>query len=330
MAKTDVVHLLPDGRRLGYCEYGAEDGVPVFALHGTPGSRFKFAVADKAAREIGLRLISPDRWGYGLTDAPPRDVSSLSHYSADLTELADALGIDKFGVVGISGGGPFAVAIAAGAPDRVQALALVAPVAPLARADERVGVSLFHRFAFRGLPRLPGAVAFVFSYFRLALKFVPPLAIRAMASRASVPDRKILARREAAEDLVSTFRAGLAKGVQGPVLDIRCFRADWELDLSSIKARARMWLGGEDRNVPVTAARRLAREIGSMELTDLPGAGHFWVVESYADVLGWLKDELQGAHHEPLASDRTNGTSVAAGDRDYEDRYKSDAHRVSA
>lgn len=298
VAKLDLVVRLQDGRPVGYCEYGAEGGLPVIALHGTPGSRRKYGLADAEARRIGLRIISVDRWGYGLT-AWPKGRFELRDYASDIEEFADALGLQKFGVVGISGGGPFAAVIAALLPERVSALALVAPVSPLSEPHERVGVSPFHRFAFRVLPRLPGAVPFVFSYFRLALFVAPPVAIRTMASRAGRTDRKVLLRKETSRDLVTTFRAGLAKGVKGAAIDMRCFSRGWNIDLSAIACPARMWIGDKDRNVPVSAAKRLASSVAQMDVIEDADAGHFWVIEHHPEVLSWLKDRMVEVAREP-------------------------------
>lgn len=293
----DRFHDLPDGRRLCYRLFGAEDGAAVVALHGTPGSRLKFAIAHEAARHLGLRLVSPDRWGYGRSDRP-RGRLTLDGYASDIASLTNALGIGRFGVVGISGGGPFATALAATLPERVAALALVAPVAPVSDRDARRGISLFHRFAFRGLPRLPGAVPLAFQYFRLMLAVSPWWAVRTMASRAGRPDRVLLGDKEVADDLVRTFRAGLAGGVAGASIDMRCFSSAWPFDPAAIACPSRMWLGSEDRNVPLGAARRLAETIPGLDLAEITAAGHFWVTKGYPEVLDWLAGVLPASAHD--------------------------------
>jgi pimeloyl-ACP methyl ester carboxylesterase len=292
VGKLDLVHKLPDGRRLGYCEYGDADGLAIVALHGTPGSRYKFGLADQEARRLGLRLISPDRWGYGLSDAPS-GVSGLGEYAADIADLAQALNLSRFGVVGISGGGPYAVALASQMPERVDALALVAPVAPVSKAEERDGVSLFHRFAFRGLPRVPGAVSLAFLYFRGVLAVSPWWAARTMAARAGRPDRILLADPEIRNDLTRTFRAGLQSGVRGAAMDMGYFSRSWPLDFAAINMPGRMWLGGQDRNVPLPAARKLAERIELLDIVENADAGHFWVTKNFPQVLEWLRETMR-------------------------------------
>ena len=128
--RSSRVHRLPDGRRIGYAEYGSVDGLPAIALHGTPGSRFMFALTDEGARARGLRIIAPERPGYGLSDVHHFD--TLAETAEDVEAIADALGIGRFALIGVSGGGPHAVAAAARLKDRVLRMALIGPVGPVA------------------------------------------------------------------------------------------------------------------------------------------------------------------------------------------------------
>jgi pimeloyl-ACP methyl ester carboxylesterase len=277
---------LGDGRGLCYREFGALGGFPVIALHGTPGSRLKFSATHHCAASLGLRMISPDRWAYGGTDAPSDP--SLAAYAHEIEDLADKLGLGTFSVAGISGGGPFAAAVAAGLGRRVERLALISPVGPLAGTILPDQLRLFHRFCFRVLPHLPGAIQLAFGCLRAALSVAPEVAVLLSARRAAAIDRALLLRdRQVRRSLSHAFRAGLAGGVRGPVIDLRLFSEPWGVALSRTTAAARLWLGTEDRNVPLPAARHLAAAIGA-ELTLLEGAGHFWFSRHYDEVLRWL------------------------------------------
>jgi pimeloyl-ACP methyl ester carboxylesterase len=97
-ARANVLRL-KDGRALGYAEFGDPNGAPVIALHGTPGSRLMFALADQAARERGLRIIAPERPGYGLSDA--KEFPTLQDAVVDIAGLADFLELKRFAVLGV-------------------------------------------------------------------------------------------------------------------------------------------------------------------------------------------------------------------------------------
>ncbi|MFB6161403.1 MAG: alpha/beta fold hydrolase, partial [Haloferacaceae archaeon] len=118
---------LPDGRTLAYAVAGDPDGAPVVAHHGTPGSRLFAALLAAAARETGVRLVVPDRPGYGRSDPPP-DGWSWADWPAAFEALAAAESLDRVAALGFSGGGPFA--LAAGTRDRTTRVALVSALAP--------------------------------------------------------------------------------------------------------------------------------------------------------------------------------------------------------
>jgi pimeloyl-ACP methyl ester carboxylesterase len=119
---------LADGRTLGYAEHGIENGVPVIYCHGNPGGRFSAHDAD-ALVSNGVREITFDRPGYGLSDRKPG--RTLVDLASDAAELADALGIDRFAVLGSSLGGPNALAIGHLLGDRVPTIVLACTVGAL-------------------------------------------------------------------------------------------------------------------------------------------------------------------------------------------------------
>lgn len=280
---------LADGRRVSLERYGCRGGLPVLALHGTPGSHLKFASGEAEAAACGVELLAVDRWGYGATDAPA--TPSLARYAADAGELADRLGLDRFSVLGISGGGPFATAVAAGLGDRVAAAALVSPVGPVADASP-LRLDPIHAVAFRLLPHLPRTTAALFHVLRLVARHRPQAAARLAAGRARPCDRDILDGGTCANDLGRSFALGMAGGVRGAVIDVQLFGRPWAIDWAGVTAPCRIWIGDDDRNVPIAAAVDLASRLqaagAATELTRLAGAGHYWIVDNFGDVCRWL------------------------------------------
>ncbi|MGE3916280.1 MAG: alpha/beta fold hydrolase [Hyphomicrobiaceae bacterium] len=276
---------LRDGRSVTIRDLGARDGVPLVALHGTPGSRVKFVTADAVARRHGIRLIAPDRWGYGGTSPHPRP--SLTAYADDMAEVADLLGIGRFAIFGVSGGGPYAAAVASVLGDRITALALAAPVGPIAGEDD-AEITPFHRFCFGPIARRPATVGAVFHAFRAMLDVSPVIGMRMAMLRIAAVDRRVLGRRDVARHLSQTFVEGLRPGVAGPVVDMQLFGTPWDVDLARCAAPARLWLGSADRNVPCSAARRLATRLPGCELVEIAGEGHLWIADNYDAVLEWV------------------------------------------
>lgn len=119
---ADTSIRLSDGRRLAYAEWGASDGVPVFYFHGTPHSRL-WCPDEAATRSANVRLIAPDRPGIGLSDV--KEARRYGDWPSDVVSLADALGIERFAVVGWSSGGPYAGSCAALIPERLTGVAIV-------------------------------------------------------------------------------------------------------------------------------------------------------------------------------------------------------------
>jgi len=289
-------HLrLPDGRRLGFRIYGDPDGTPILFLHGTPGSRLKFSIAHEAGRQQGLAIVAPDRWGYGLTEAPP--TPSLRSFGDDMAALMDEVGRHSFAVGGISGGGPYAASVAACLPSRVTALALVSPVGPIADAGLGPSLPLLHRLCFTVLPRRPRTVSTAMRAFRWSLSHTPRLAGRLTTWRAARPDKRLIGRSEVRQRILGSFSEGLRPGTAGPNTDLAIFSRPWQVDLAAIAAPSRLWIGTRDSNVPIAAARILAQRIPRCILTELPNEGHLWVSVHHADVLAWVASAMRAAKH---------------------------------
>ena len=135
---------LPDGRTLAYAEYGAPDGKPVFYFHGPAGSRLEPAMLDgKDFEKAGIRLIACDRPGMGGSDFQPG--RGFSHWPADIVALADSLGLGKFGVFGVSGGGGYVSACARLIPDRLSAAVIVSGAGRMDSPEARAGLPVMGR-----------------------------------------------------------------------------------------------------------------------------------------------------------------------------------------
>lgn len=283
------VIILGNGRRIGVAEFGAPDGIPVLAFHGAPASRLMFDVAHLAARDQGIRLIAFDRPGYGLS---PLDYgATLKSRTETFHGLAEALGLDRFSVLGISGGGPYAVALAAELGRRVQALALVSPLGPVAdvatrASEERVELTVAQRAFFLDLPRHPWVLRINAEIASRSFHAAPKLVATTFVHLLPKVDQVILARPEVSKSLIAMTLEAIRHGIGGGIADLEIYGEEWHVDFSAITAKARLWQGDADTIVPIAVAERLGQLIPGCEVTKVAGGGHFWVYDAIADLLG--------------------------------------------
>ncbi|MEO1711509.1 MAG: alpha/beta hydrolase [Pseudomonadota bacterium] len=306
---------LSDGRQIRWHDYGASpensDPHTVLALHGTPGSYLKYKPVDAAARERGLHILAVDRWGYGGTDAPGRWPSaraktqsgemaelSLHQFARDIEALMRHRGIARYSVVGISGGGPYAAAVASANAGAVAKLALVAPVG-IIRREETVLLSAFHWFCFRGIARIPTATRAVFAGYRVLHALSPKLAIAAAMTRSGPADRDLLGRPEIVGHLSRMMREGLSRSTRGPAIDLKLFAEPWDVDPADIRAPTRIWFGDQDGSVPRGGIDALAEVIPTATFVPVTGQGHFWIATRFPVVLDWLAERDKG-HGAPI------------------------------
>jgi pimeloyl-ACP methyl ester carboxylesterase len=264
---------LADGRALEYVELGDPSGPAWLFLHGTPGSAGQALVVADAVQATGVRLVAPSRPGYaGSSGGRP----GLVPVADDVVELADLLGIARFGVVGLSGGGPFALAVAAGAPDRVTAVAVHAgcaayyEVTPAAEDDEEQrAVRLW------AAGDAEGAVAAMTALAEAELGGLRGLSDDdfARAMDQGLPKTGWLDRHpRSLEAFRADFRRAVSTSV-GYVCDNLSWGGSWDLDLSGVTSRVRLVYGDADTMVPIAHAEWLRARLPSSELHVVRG-GH--------------------------------------------------------
>jgi len=154
----NLIHL-SDGRKLGYAEYGTPAGKLIFYFHSHPGSRINGRFMDQIAKKIGVRIIAPDRPGCGLSDFKPE--RTFLDWPQDVLELADHLEIDKFAVLGASGGGPYAAVCANNIPQRVTRAGLLASVGPMHEKGLSRGMQASNRIIFGVAKYFPKLVPYL-------------------------------------------------------------------------------------------------------------------------------------------------------------------------
>jgi pimeloyl-ACP methyl ester carboxylesterase len=282
--------VLADGRKLGYSEYGAHRGLPVLGFHGTPGSRFMFRLVHEPARRLGMRIIAPERPGFGLSTFQRN--RTLRDWASDIAEFANHLGLKQFGVAGISGGGPYAAACAALLPSLVTATALINPVGPLCPPEGPETIGTTRYVLFRVLPRVSLAMKAFFTAWRLMFLNAPDRMYDVLRNGACDDDRRILHKPEIRRNFLDGVSEGLRPGTRGLMQEMRIFCRPWNLPFDAVKAPVMLWQGTHDRNVPLLASRHLASIIPGCEFRSVEGAGHYWIFEQIEEVLNAIVQKM--------------------------------------
>jgi pimeloyl-ACP methyl ester carboxylesterase len=277
---------LSGGRRLGYAEYGDRRGAPVMFFHGTPGSRRVAGWADEAARRRGIRLIAPDRPGFGLSDFQPG--RTLGAWPADVLELADTLGVARFAVAGVSGGGPYVAACAWRIAGRLTRAAIISGIGPLHGQALAPMLPRAYRAGFAVVRGLPAAVRVALGLARLGLRHAPGCVLASVGASLPEADRAILRRPPVRALLLDDAREAMRQGTRGALQELILLSRPWDVPLGEIRMPVRLWHGEDDAQVPVAIARRVAATLPTCRASFLPGAGHLWALEHLDEVLAGL------------------------------------------
>ena len=278
-----------DGRALTYEEHGDPSGKPVILMHGTPGSRLGPIPRASRLYPLGVRVITYDRPGYGGSDHLPE--RSVAHAAADVADLADALGIERFAVVGRSGGGPHALACAALLPDRVvrvAALVSVAPYQPMGREKWFAGMSEGNRIEYSaaeaGREKLEALLGELSSLIRDDPEAHLPFDL-AELTRA---DRVVMTDFGIREKLRVNYSEALRVNADGWIDDTLSFIRPWGFDPAEIDVPVKLWHGAEDVYSPVAHTEWLAVRIAHASTVIQSGAGHFASITEILRTLSWL------------------------------------------
>lgn len=300
-----------DGRQIGYGEFGDPEGKPVVLCHGFGDSRLTRNPDDELTARLGIRLITLDRPGIGLTD-PMKELTLIDRVR-DIEELANALKLDRFAVLGWSGGAPFALATAYELGDRVTRVGIAAGFGPF----ERTG---FRRLAPKEIRRVI-----------LILKAAPWMSgmlakesakqlqgdTHTMSNGdglASSSDASMLARGQVRQNISRGAEEAFRQGHEGVAADmLLVFRFKWGFRPEDVEHPVELWYGDEDRMTPVEVGRGLASLLPDARLRVSPGAGHLLHIKYWEDILQTLTGErkaevraavpwVQAAVAEPVAT----------------------------
>lgn len=281
---------LPDGRRLGWAQWGRADGTPVLLFHGNPGSR-RYVFDGGVLAELGVLLTTVDRPGIG--ESTPRPGRRFVDWPDDVRELVDALGLERFAIYGHSMGGPHALACGARLPDRISRVAVSGSPGPW---DEP---------AFADLP--PPQIRTVRERFGHQSREEAEREYRAdleaqrrvllddldePISQLSEPDRLLFRDPAHRAIAVPAIEEAMRPGIEGFFEERMAGYVDpWGFELREVVVPVLVFHGDEDEWVPPEVGRALARHLPHATYHEFRGVGHFLAPEQQRVVLRRLIEE---------------------------------------
>lgn len=284
--KTGVTEgrvALPDGRTLAWAEFGDPRGRPVIYCHGFPGSRLEPRVADELASRLEVRLVGVDRPGYGQsTPAPGRQIRD---WPRDVEAVADALGMERFAVIGVSAGGPYAAACGYDLPERVSRVAIVCGLGPPESMGQGAQMHWYARWGLRVAAGLAPVSRWLFALFALGVRSVGEKGYALWVRRYSAADREVLQRPEVRSLLLAAFREGARNGGAALSEDLALLARPWDFPLDGVQVPADLWHGEADAVVPPEMGRFVASRLKNCRARFLPGEGHFSLPLAHMDVI---------------------------------------------
>jgi pimeloyl-ACP methyl ester carboxylesterase len=280
-----------DGRRLTAEEWGDPHGRPVFLLHGTPGSRLGPRPRGPVLYRRGIRLVAYDRPGYGGSER--RLGRTVADAAADVSAVADELGIGRFSVVGRSGGGPHALACAALLPHRVIRASVLVGIAPsdAPGLEWRAGMTPANRHDYAIADQGVGRLTEWYESRAAKTRANPASMLDFLDPQLPESDRRVLSDFGIKQMLESNFVEAFRESAAGWVDDTLAFLAPWGFELDQINRPVLLWHGEKDVFAPISHSRWLADRIADAKLRVANGAAHFGAVAALPDVLDWVAPE---------------------------------------
>ncbi len=277
---------LQDGRVLGFAECGDLAGRTVLYFHASGSSRLERPADESILAELGIRFVTVDRPGHGLSY--PQPGRRLLDWPDDVGQLADHLGIADFHVIGWSAGGAPALACAAKLPERVLAVAVVSGVSPPDCPGQYKGLPLANRLWKFGARRIPALV-------RLIRRAAYPLIMgdledagRTMSMSFPLEDQRLLDEPEALRRFAQDIQEGYRQGWEGPVQDDIVNAQSWGFRLEDIAQRVDLWHGEIDENIGLHHAHCLHSRLPHSRLTVWEGEAHLALMVHWREILAAL------------------------------------------
>jgi pimeloyl-ACP methyl ester carboxylesterase len=306
-AQVSPVILTRTGRALEVREYGDPGGDPAFFFHGLIGSHHQASYIARKAKTCGLRIIAPNRPGVGRSAFTPRN--SALEAVADVEDLARILQLDRFSVIGISGGTPYALACLHRLGTRIRTITLISGMGPMRLPGALAGMEQRRRAALEIGSRYPTLAKRECRRWADRFRAEPTRFLERLIATWPAPDRKLFLRPEVFDlflrDLHQVFTEG--EGPETFAQELRLYR-NYGFSLIDLPAEPRvtLWHGLDDSIVPPAMAWKMAQVIPNCEAHFVPGA-HFVAIVISEQIIDRLRQQLDESAHADSTVNQASG-----------------------
>src|SRR6266704_4245279 len=267
---------LEDGAVIAFEEYGDPNGVPVIFCHGWPSSRTMARLTDEPARDLGIRIISPDRPGIsGSSSQPDR---KLIDWPRVVERMVGHLDVGEFRVRAISGGAPYAYATARAIPERVRAIAIVSGAIPIADLTNRKELLLLYRWMLALYRTRPQLLRKLFYAARPILSVRLPVRLRPLLLKLLMLrscDEDSLRDSAAFEAVFESQRRAWRGSTEGVMADAQIYAQPWGFPMEEVRVPVRLWHGKQARAFSFRLAEEIAKRLPNCKARYVDGAGHY-------------------------------------------------------
>jgi pimeloyl-ACP methyl ester carboxylesterase len=225
---------------------------------------------------MGIRLIAPDRPGMGYSNFQPK--RCLLDWPDDICVLADALELGNFGILGYSGGGPYALACAYKIPERLSAVGVLAGIGPVTEPGALEGMTRNNVQIFTLSRRFPWLLNLLY---RMQISADGEKLMRAAIPQMAKPDQEVMQDPEVIRGMGKDFKGSFRQNPRGVIQEGTLLGSDWGFKLTDIQAAVNLWQGEEDINVPAAMGRYQARQLPNCIAKFYPGEGHISIVNHH-------------------------------------------------
>lgn len=285
-SKVDTF-ITKDNKRIYYYLFGNTQTKPIFFFHGYPGTGKQAFLLSNTSFDDNYFIVAIDRPGYGLSD--PQPGLTLKKFAQDILELSEYLKIDKFISMGVSGGGPFAAAVAYYLPDKVFKVGSISGVAPVT-VKNIFYLNSEQKKTYFLKKLLPKNIVSYLVERRLSalLKQLNNLESSDLLNNR---DKLVFQNPEVGQFLIETFNEALAHGPAGIMTDMEILSSPWGFEIENIKVPYYLWHGDEDKIVHFQMANYMRKRLQDVKFKIFPTEGHYSLAYNHKSQI--LQDLLE-------------------------------------